>query len=159
MRFHLTRWLKTKWHSDKHAVIVRIWVWINQSNRFPPNICGFLLPTRPRWVEPAGGEEHKLGGKQKSANIVHKTLMLIYPYPKNFTELHQRNFFHQLNWSKNNEQSIKEESPYYKTFYVYHYNCSENKLMCLQLTGLLNLRLVLKFGELAVIMLCNHVAI
>ncbi len=54
---------------------------VNQRNRFLPNVCGFLLPARPQWVEPAGREEWKSGGEQKSAYIEQKTVTLIYPYP------------------------------------------------------------------------------
>jgi hypothetical protein len=37
-------------------------------------VCGFLLPVRLQWVEPAGGE-------LKSADVEQKTVTLIYPYP------------------------------------------------------------------------------
>jgi hypothetical protein len=56
-------------------------VWVNQHNRFPPNICGFLLPARPQWVEPAGRWEQKSGGEQKSADVEWRMVTLIYPYP------------------------------------------------------------------------------
>ncbi len=53
---------------------------VNQRNRFPPNVCRFLLPARPQWVEPAGREERKSGGEWKSADVEQKTVTLIYPY-------------------------------------------------------------------------------
>ncbi len=62
----------------------KIMVQLNQRNRFPQNICRFPLPARPQWVEPAGGEERKSGGEQKSNDVKQKTVTLIYPYPKNY---------------------------------------------------------------------------
>jgi len=50
-------------------------VQVNQHNRFLPNVCKFLLPARPQWLKPAGGE-------RKSAVVEQNTVMLIYPYPK-----------------------------------------------------------------------------
>ncbi len=34
---------------------IKLCVWVNQRNSFPPNVCRFLLPTRLQWVEPSGG--------------------------------------------------------------------------------------------------------
>jgi hypothetical protein len=53
-------------------------VWVNQRILFPPNVCGFLLPARLQWLEPAGG-------KQKSADIEQKTYTFIYPDPNSTT--------------------------------------------------------------------------
>jgi hypothetical protein len=36
-------------------------------------------PARPQWVEPAGGEEQKSGGEQKSTDVERKMVTLIYP--------------------------------------------------------------------------------
>ena len=46
-------------------------------------------------LEPAGGEERKSGGEQKSADIERKTVELIYPYPKirkliNYPQMHNK---------------------------------------------------------------------
>ena len=57
----------------KHICPTFFGVLVNQQNHFPPNIWGFPLPTRPQWVEPAGGEERKSGGEQKSADVEQKT--------------------------------------------------------------------------------------
>jgi hypothetical protein len=51
---------------------------VNQRIRFLPNVCGFLLPARLQWLEPAGG-------KQKSADIEQKTYTFIYSDPNSRT--------------------------------------------------------------------------
>ncbi len=65
---------------------------VNQRNCFPPNVCRFLLPARPQWVEPAGGEERKSGRERKSADVEQKTVTLIYPYPRKDKQKLSQNF-------------------------------------------------------------------
>ncbi len=47
---------------------------VNQRIHFLPNVCGFPLPARLQWLEPASG-------KRKSADVERKTYTLIYPDP------------------------------------------------------------------------------
>ncbi len=57
MRIHRSGWIN-----------VTVFHWMYADFRFP--------------LEPAGREERKSGGEQKSADVEQKTVMLIYSYPK-----------------------------------------------------------------------------
>ncbi len=55
-----SHWTKTyfstfdRFKQEKNFTII-FGVWVNQRNRFLPNVCRFLLPARLQWVEPPGG--------------------------------------------------------------------------------------------------------